>query len=144
MGSRGRRAGDPGRTAAEGCHLLSARARAGLGGLLIDEPLRVVECGFMFFLSDNPTSRNPNFFLWLPVIAGVSEYSWPCKVLQKLHCGNSTPLHSEVRPVTAQDVGARCCRDDHRSLVPRRGGSVFVQPLSVYGSLVSPYYRAIH
>lgn len=41
----------------------SGAGGGGVGGLLIDEPLRVVECGFMFFLSDNPTSRNPNLFL---------------------------------------------------------------------------------
>lgn len=62
-GGRGREGGVPGTR--------GARPRRGAtffplgrGALLIDEPLRVVvECGFIFFLSDNPTSRNPNFFL---------------------------------------------------------------------------------
>lgn len=60
-GGRGREGGVPGTR--------GARPRRGatffpLGrGALIDEPLCVVECGFIFFLFDNPTSRNPNFFL---------------------------------------------------------------------------------
>lgn len=64
-GSRGRRdgaaAGGTGRTAAQS----AAFSRLGLGALLIDEPFRGVECEFIFVLSDNPTSRKPNFLLGL-------------------------------------------------------------------------------
>lgn len=35
----------------------------GLGALLIDEPLCVVECEFIFRWFDNRTSRSPNFYL---------------------------------------------------------------------------------